>query len=140
MDKQDQGERAKRLKIALAIAFFTLAIITTFFTIFPEDPQAATAAFPNDRNCEVTCSSCSAKYTLPLKAYLAKCESRKDETKGIVCDKCGNATAWLGEPPIELSDRKWNAGFVGRDMLKANLKAYHAANPEPAGRGVGVDF
>lgn len=140
MQAEQSGRNSNKLKLGIALAFFAAASATTYYTLFREDPRAVAEVVPAERSCEVTCKSCGASYTLPLKEYLARCEARADETQGIPCAECNQATAWLGEPPIEFTDRKWNAGWVGRDMLKANLKAYHAANPEPAGKGLGVEF
>lgn len=129
----------RKAKLAVATIFFSAAIAVAYFTLLAEDPREASGAVPQERTCEVVCKSCGVQYEMSLSDYLSACEARADEMQGIICRKCGKATAWLGEPPIEYSVRKWNGGWVGRDMLKSNLKAYHAAHPEPAGMGVGVE-
>lgn len=141
MNDKSRGGIRNKIMLSAAVIFAVTALMIGYFTLFPEESSGVdVATLPEDRRCELACKSCGEKYDIPLKAYVEQCDARQDKTQGILCEKCGQASAWLGEPPIEYSDRKWKAGWVGRDILKSNLKAYHAANPEPAGEGVGMDY
>ncbi|MCG8407538.1 MAG: hypothetical protein MI923_20265 [Phycisphaerales bacterium] len=139
MSVQSNPNLREKIKIGAAVVMLLAAAVIGYSALTDGESEAIASELLEDRSCEVACQSCHEKYSIPLKEYLEKCDSREDKAKGILCAKCGQDSAWLGEPPIEYSNRKWNAGWVGRDILKSNLKAYHAANPEPAGKGIGVE-
>jgi len=130
----------RRLKLVAAVAMLLASVAIYWFVGFGADPTAVAAVAPENRECDIVCQRCEAKYVISVARYLELLDSRSDATQGIICDKCGEGAAWLGEPPIEYEDRNWRAGWVGRDVLKSHLKAHHAAHPEATAKGVGVEF
>ncbi len=93
-------------------------------------PAGIFSIIVKDQAWKVKCGACNETFTLPADQYVAAVENRSAESAGIVCERCGESAAWRADRPIEYSDEQWKAGWVGRDVLISDLKAYHKAHPE----------
>lgn len=135
MAKNENRERKsnrRNLKIGMSAVMLLAAGIIGFRHFANADPYVVPelTASVKDQEWKIECGVCSETFTLPADQYVTAVENRSAESAGIVCERCGASAAWRADRPIEYSNEKWKAGWVGRDILISDLKAYHAAHPE----------
>ena len=118
------------LKLGLAAVMLITAGVLGLrhFVGTDEHVSAELIAAVGDQTWEIQCSACGKTYTLSAAEFLAVCEDRSET--GIICKHCGKKAAWRAKRPMEYTGEQWNSGWVGRDVLIEDLKAYHAAHPE----------
>ena len=122
----------RNVKVGLSAAMLIVAGILGYRHLAGADDSAGPEVMASlqDKTWKVECTACGEAYTMPAAEYMALVEDRSAEAAGIVCDRCGASAAWRADRPIEYTDEQWKAGWVGRDVLISDLKAWHKAHPE----------
>ncbi|MCG8409254.1 MAG: hypothetical protein MI923_28965 [Phycisphaerales bacterium] len=130
--RDKSSRRNFKIKIGTSVVMLLAAGIIGFRHFANADPYVAPELKDSvkDQEWKIKCGVCSEKFTLPADQYVAAVENRSVESAGIVCKRCGESAAWRANRPIEYSDEKWNAGWVGRDVLISELEDYHETHPE----------
>lgn|GEM_PF-2823714 len=115
----------------VALALFVTAGLVAYFGNSSADGRISDelASAAQGATLQVDCSNCGKRIQMPADEYIEALRASGDGADAIQCPSCGESAAWRAPAPIEYSDKQWQAGAVGHNMLVSDLKAFHAANP-----------